>query len=189
MKKVLLVVFSMVLAATWLAGCASSTKKVAKKNDLPTWVVDESELESKKGIYGSGAARYGSDKATSLKAARLQARGDLANKLGTLINNVERSNTDASLDGVDSSYQQELAAEAKQVVAGAVQKNLYVDEDGTYWVLMFMPYEDVLKNFKSVAVKQGNSRLERLFSKITVADLQVAGEKIDYTVDTSAIEK
>ncbi|MBQ3650602.1 MAG: hypothetical protein II957_10425, partial [Treponema sp.] len=104
MKKVLLVVFSMVLAATWFAGCASSSKKVAKKNDLPTWVVDESELESKKGIYGSGAARY-ADKSTSLKAARLQARGDLANKLGTLINNVERSNTDASLDGVDSSYQ------------------------------------------------------------------------------------
>ena len=188
MKKVLLVVFSMVLAATWFAGCASSSKKVAKKNDLPTWVVDESELESKKGIYGSGAARY-ADKSTSLKAARLQARGDLANKLGTLINNVERSNTDASLDGVDSSYQQELDAEAKQVVAGAIQKNLYVDDDGTYWVLMFMPYEDVLKNFKSVAVKQGNSRLERLFSKITVADLQSAGEKINYTVDTSAIEK
>ena len=159
MKKVLLVVFSMVLAATWFAGCASSSKKVAKKNDLPTWVVDESELESKKGIYGSGAARY-ADKSTSLKAARLQARGDLA-----------------------------LEAEAKQVVAGAIQKNLYVDDDGTYWVLMFMPYEDVLKNFKSVAVKQGNSRLERLFSKITVADLQSAGEKINYTVDTTAIEK
>ena len=31
MKKVLLVVFSMVLAATWFAGCASSSKKVAKK--------------------------------------------------------------------------------------------------------------------------------------------------------------
>ena len=188
MKKFLLVVFSMVLATAWFAGCASSSKKVAKKNDLPTWVIDETELESKKGIYGSGAARY-ADKSTSLKAARLQARGDLASKLGTLISNVEKSSTDASLDGVDSSYQQELEAEAKQVVAGAVQKNLYVDDDGTYWVLMFMPYEDVLKNFKAVAVKQGNSRLERLFSKITVSDLQAAGENITYSMSSTKIEE
>ena len=51
--------------------------------------------------------------------------------------------------------QQELDAEAKQVVAGAIQKNLYVDDDGTYWVLMFMPYEDVLKNC-GISVARGS---------------------------------
>lgn len=173
MKKIFGIVCA-ALVAGMLMGCASNADKVAKKNDLPTWAVSESKLDWSKGIYASGSAKY-SDRSTALKAARLQARGALATRLGEIVENYEHSDTDTAT-GADPRYKQELDAVATQVVSGARQEELYIDDDGTFWVLMFMPHEDVIKNFKSSAVAAGNKRLEKVFSNITAADIEASAK-------------
>lgn len=107
----------------------------------PDWVY--ATPTSPEGIYASGAAKM-SSKPISLKAAQANARDNMARTLETAVKNVVESylqNSGIETDMQTSArYMEASVQKSTQVLRGLAQQGYWMDQDGTAYVLMFLPY-------------------------------------------------
>jgi len=153
MKKVLISATALTMALL-LAGCAS-TKKEEKAADKipvvigaegverPQWVM--SGKEDDEGIYAVGSGKM-STQTNSLTTARTNGRAELARTVQTTLKTA--ITTYAQDTGVASdtlSYMEEATVDrATDILQGSTQKDYWVGQDGTVYVLMFLPFKAVV---------------------------------------------
>ena len=170
MKKTLLVTG---ILAVILTGCAS--KKAADSVpatigaegvSMPQWVMSGAEADD--GIYAVGAAKM-SNKVNSMTAARTNGRAELLRTVQTTLKTA--ITTYAEDTGVSSqtlNYMEAATVErAAGVLNGSQQKDYWMDEDGTVYLLMFLPYE-------SLAIEANNI----IDEYVTDAKTKITEEKV-----------
>lgn len=156
MKKSILVI-SCLMAAVLMTTSCSSTKEektaaqqAAQANVIgadgvkrPEWVL--AGKEDKNGIYAVGSGRMGTP-TNSLKMAELNGRAELARTVKAATESVLRSYTQDTGNSKDVLTYLEEATQIKaaNVLKGTTRKDMWTAQDGTVYVLMFIPYEAVL---------------------------------------------
>ena len=170
MKKSIFAV-SCIMAALLTFGCASNKKDkkttteapaaVEKPNAVvygkdgtprPDWVTKGKK--SSAGIYAVGSSKL-SNFANSLKAAKLNARNELATSVNTSINSVLRSYTQDTGNADDSlNYMEEAVQQVtSEMISGSEMEDSWQAKDGEVFALMFLPYSSVWPATKEVADK------------------------------------
>ena len=172
MKKLTLLICA-VLAFSMLTGCQTnnyegkSATAMAKKAGAPDWYF-QGNLRDNTGIYGVGASNL-ADPLAAEKAARIDGRALLAQMVSVAISYVGMNSFE--MNGADTEAEREFkeraTAVADQVLVGSGQVDRF-DFNGEVRVLMFQPYEDLMKKFKSNAMKQDNQALRELMETITL---------------------
>ena len=165
--------------ATLMLSCASTKKgdvvagSAAYKQALADGFSEEAahwvkrgawtgKFEGEKGVFGTGYAAYANEQ-NSLRAARLHARRELAEYLGTqmVTYSNETSNDDASnaaqqIKGGDTGL-------ANKLLVGSMQIDSYKHKNGEIHVLMFISEENLKAGFEDAGLKQiGYEILARL---------------------------
>lgn len=155
MKKSIFII-SCVLAAIMITSCGTTNQeptaaaKAAEKQvtgadgvDRPAWVLTGKEDAT--GIYAVGSAKLSNDQ-NSLKLARTNGRAELGRTILASTKSVLRSYTEDTGNAKDSLTYMEEAIEVKSVniLQGSKQVDMWKAEDGTIYVLMFVPYTAVL---------------------------------------------
>ncbi|MBQ0003407.1 MAG: hypothetical protein KBT21_07695 [Treponema sp.] len=155
MKKSILII-SCVLAAIMATSCGTTNQeptaaaKAAAKTvmgadgvERPEWVLTGKEDAT--GIYAVGSAKLSNDQ-NSLKLARTNGRAELGRTILASTRSVLRSYTEDAGNAKDALTYMEEAIEVKSVniLKGSKQADMWKAEDGTIYVLMFVPYTAVL---------------------------------------------
>ena len=164
MKKIVGIVCAAIMALL-MAGCAStgSAKETAaykqnKELNLPPWADVQFTTGMNKGNYywggstdesgyfASGSAKY-SDIKSSTSAADLDGKANLAFYIKQEINATSQQEADAQ--GSDGEREQELkefqSAVASIKISGIMRVDRFIGDDGTVYVLMFVPQSEIKK--------------------------------------------
>lgn len=185
MKKFYLVLGAALIALSVFSGCKSTNSEIGKgveanaqKYGTPKWFwgLPDSIVDESKGIYGVGISSI-SNLSAAQKSARLDARAALASRISIVIQGVESRNEDANCDV----YKGELKGNVNQLLVGSKQVDMWFgDIEGTKQtgVLMFMPYEDLLKSFKNQAMKSADANMQKYLDGITIMELMAAAENL-----------
>jgi len=177
MKKSLLLVAAG-LAVLLLAGCASNKKveygqsssAMAKKLGAPDWYF-KGGLKDDAGIYAVGRSNL-ADEIMAEKAARVDGRAALAQMIESAVSYVAENSLE--YDNESKKYFKEQAkVVSNQVLVGSTQVDRF-DINGVVSVLMHQPYDDLIKKFKSAALKQDDERLKRFLTDLTAEQLRDA---------------
>lgn len=172
MKKIIFVT-CIALALSMLAGCASndgvgkSATAMAKKAGAPDWYFQGNYKDSE-GIYGVGASNY-KDPLVAEKAARVDGRALLAQMVSSAVSYIGTNSLYMEGESAESQkeFNERATVVADQVLVGSMQVDRF-DLDGEVRVLMFQPYDDLMKKLKSNAMKQDNEKLRELMETITL---------------------
>lgn len=170
MKKILGAVFiAMVLGI--FAGCASKPTGDARdtsayqqnlKMNLPAWAdiqfksgwnkggyywkgpVDEA------GFFASGKAKY-SDVSTSTSAADLDGKAQIAFFVKQELNAIAKNESDAanSDSKTQTAYKDFQSSVAQVKISGIIRVDRFIAEDGTVYVLMFVPSDEIKRAMPS----------------------------------------
>ncbi|BDC96165.1 hypothetical protein [Treponema saccharophilum] len=166
MKKIIGAVFSAVLLGTF-AGCATKPTGDArdtaafKQNEemgLPSWVGQQFKSRYNKngyywrgpvdeeGYFASGEAKY-ADVKSSTTAADLDGKAQIAFYIKQEVNAIAQQESVAA--GADGESSQELkdfqSAVASVKIAGIIRADRFIGDDGTVYVLMFVPDSEIKK--------------------------------------------
>lgn len=184
MKK-LLATFAALLTAFTLFSCGSTKTTPAaqaKKEGLPEWVyVGKTDST---GIYAVGAGKL-ANVVNSHKMAVAEARTELARTLKVQVQDVlqtytsdlgSETNRDALSGLIDNTLQKTDA-----VLTGTQQVNRFNAEDGTVYVMMYLPYEFSVKELNK-AVSDYTGKMEAV---ITDARMREAYDKYFAGADSS----
>lgn len=185
MKKSILII-SCVLAAIIATSCGTtnqeptSAAKAAAKNSVigadgverPEWVLTGKEDAT--GIYAVGSARLSNDQ-NSIKLARTNGRAELGRTILASTRSVLRSYTEDTGNAKDALTYMEEAIEVKSVniLQGSKQVDMWKAEDGTIYVLMFVPYTAVLPE----VTQSYNDFVQDAKTVLTEAKAQAAFQK------------
>lgn len=177
MKKNLLIVLA-VLAATVLTGCASSKQvkygesstAMAKKVGAPDWYF-KGGLKDDAGIYAIGRSNL-SDEIMAEKAARVDGRAALAQMIESAVSYVAENSLEYDNEA-KKYFKEQSSVISNQVLVGSTQVDRF-DLNGVVSVLMHQPYEDLIKKFKSAALKQDDSKLKKFLTDLTIEQLEDA---------------
>ena len=157
MKKSFFVAVA-VVAAMFITSCASTdnqepsaAQQAAAKTSVvgadgverPAWVL--TGREDDQGIYAVGSGKMSNDQ-NSIKLARLNARAELSRTIAASTRSVMRSYTSDAGSSKDVLTYLEEAVEVRtaNILKGSKQVDMWKASDGTYFVLMFVPYTAVL---------------------------------------------
>lgn len=167
MKKIVGMAFAIALGLS-LAGCGS-TKATGDAREtsayqqnaaagLPSWCGTQFTSGrnkngyywkgpiSESGFYASGQAKY-ADVKTSTSAADLDGKAQIAFHIKQEVNAIAQQESSAS--GADGEANQELkdfqSAVASVKIAGIERADRFIAEDGTVYVLMFVPDSEIKK--------------------------------------------
>ncbi|MCI1208223.1 MAG: LPP20 family lipoprotein [Treponema sp.] len=185
MKKSL-IIFAAALAAVTIAGC-SSTKEVEKTSvqkkeqatvigaegvARPDWVMQGKQ--SADGIYASGFAKM-STLQNSLKAARVNARAELANTVQASVKSaVTTYAEDTGIADDNLNYLEEATVQRTDaILQGSTQADYWVGQDETVYVLMYLPYNAVVPEVNNIVKEYSEDKQ----SKVTVEKVAEAVEK------------
>ena len=146
MKKIILLCG---ILSIFLMSCASKKAAdevpatVGKEGvSMPRWVMAGAESED--GIYAVGAAKM-SNKQNSITAARTNGRAELLRTIQTTLKTA--ITTYAEDTGVASqtlNYMEAATVDrAAGILNGSQQKDYWMDDDGTVYVLMYLPFESL----------------------------------------------
>ena len=164
MKKIFGIVCAAIMALL-VAGCAStgSAKETAaykqnKELNLPPWADVQFTTGMNKGNYywggsvdeqgffASGSAKY-SDVKSSTNAADLDGKANIAFHIKQEINATAQQEADA--EGSEGERAQELkefqSSVASIKVSGIMRVDRFIADDGTVYVLMFVPESEIKK--------------------------------------------
>lgn len=179
MKKLTLLTVCIVLALV-LVGCASTKAPVKEANEttvaqntkelgkngiqMPDWVGTDSLTSDK--YYASASANF-SKQENSIKAARTQAKAYLAEYVSSLITEFTKYySNESGIDGnteAITGFENAIKDKAEAMLTGVLQEDMWEAEDGTVWVLMSMPLENVEQNLQKAldeAAKASNTYVE-----------------------------
>ncbi len=179
MKKIIIALLAM-FALFALVSC-STTKSIIKepnetitaqnandsgKNGVskPDWVGASYETSDK--FYTSASAKF-SKQSNSIKAARMQAKQFLTEYISDLNKVVagyyaNESGINGNTEVIEG-FEDKLRTEAEAVLSGVMQEDMWEAEDGTIWVLMSMPLDNVEQNIQRAleeASKESNTYVE-----------------------------
>lgn len=172
MKKILILAFSLILLSM-MVGCASTKKVAASDNqktkiEAPDWYLRGAK-KSADGIYAIGRSNL-SDSAMAEKAARVDGRAALAQMIESKVSHAV--DTYSEYDKDTKHYLKESTRiVSNQVLVGSTQVDKF-EFNGEVSVLMFLPYEDMLKQLKSSAEKQEDANLRDFLNNLTVEQLE-----------------
>ncbi len=167
MKKIIGMALAVVLASA-LVGCGSTkatgdardTSAYQQNQELnrPVWVGQQFKSGWNKGGYywkgpideagyfASGEAKYG-DVKSSTTAADLDGKAQIAFYVKQEINAIAQQESEAA--GADGEAQKELkdfqSAVASVKISGILRADRFIGEDGTVYVLMFVPDAEIKK--------------------------------------------
>ena len=159
MKKSLFIV-SCIFAAIILSGCKSTeaenqsttaAQQAASASSVigadgvarPDWVLTGKEDDT--GIYAVGSGKLSNDQ-NSLKLARSNARTELSRTVAASTQSVLRTYTQDTGNSKDVLNYLEEATQIKtaNILQGSKQVDMWKAADGTYYVLMYVPYKAIL---------------------------------------------
>ena len=146
MKKIILLcgIFAILLISCGSKKAADEVPATVGKEgvSMPQWVM--SGLESDDGIYAVGAAKM-SNKVNSVTAARTNGRAELLRTVQTTLKTaVTTYAEDTGVASQTLNYMEAATVErAAGVLNGSQQKDYWMDEDGTVYVLMYLPFESL----------------------------------------------
>lgn len=171
MKKLLFVVLSAVVISLF-AGCAStktvkygeSSTAMAKKLGAPEWYF-KGGLKDEAGIYAVGRSNL-SDEIMAEKAARVDGRAALAQMIESAVSYVAENTLEYDAEA-RKYFKEQSQVISNQVLVGSTQVDRF-DVNGVVSVLMFQPYDDLIKKFKSAALKQDDTRLKSFLTDLTI---------------------
>ncbi len=148
MKKIVFIAgASLVLALT----ACSTTKSVAEQSkEYPEWVMQEPSSED--GIYASGSAKM-VDPMVSRKMAEADAVNRLARKIQTVTKDVTQTMISGSATDSIKGFEENAMQTAEASISGFEQKAYYIAEDGTVFILLFLPYKTQVSNLNTLAKK------------------------------------
>lgn len=164
MKKIALALSAML--ALFLVGCASTKSVEQQTKNLPDWVMQEPT--SSDGIYATGSAKM-VDVMVSRKMAQADAVNQLARKIQTVTKDVTQTMVSGSTTDSVRGFEENALQTAEASVSGFEQKNYYVADDGTVYVLLFLPYNTQVSNLNNIAKKYNISE-EYLASQAKMED-------------------
>lgn len=157
MKKSILVLSCIMAAASlFVTSCASTeeektaAQEAAKANVIgadgvkrPEWVL--AGKEDSTGIYAVGTGKMATT-TNSLRQAELNGRAELARTVSAATQSVLRTYTQDTGNSKDVLTYLEEATQIKaaNILKGSKRKDMWTAQDGTVFVLMYVPYEAVL---------------------------------------------
>ncbi|MBP5519807.1 MAG: LPP20 family lipoprotein [Treponema sp.] len=162
-----------VACAICLMGCASKKaaddvpSRVGKEGvQMPEWVMSGAQAED--GIYAVGAAKM-SNRVNSITAARTNGRAELLRTVqSTLKSAITTYAEDTGVPSQTLNYMEAATVERTAgILQGSQQKDYWMDEDGTVYVLMYLP-------FKGLAVEANNI----IDDYVTDAKTKITEEKV-----------
>lgn len=156
MKKSILILSCIMAAAVMFTSCGSTeaektaAQQAAMANVMgadgvkrPEWVL--AGKEDSTGIYAVGSGKM-SNTTNSLKLAEINGRAELARTVSAATQSVLRTYTQDTGNSKDVLTYLEEATQVKaaNVLKGSKRKDMWTAQDGTVFVLMYIPYEAVL---------------------------------------------
>ncbi len=179
MKKINLIAICIVLVLA-LVGCASTKAPVKEANETieaqntkvlgkngvprPDWV--KTEIKTPDKIYASASSNF-TNQSNAIKAARIQAKAFLSEKVQSLISQFTKYYAnEAGVNGNNEamvSLENAIKDKTDAMLIGIMQEDMWEAEDGTIWVLMSMPVENVERNLEKAleeASKASNTYVE-----------------------------
>ncbi|MCQ2611314.1 MAG: LPP20 family lipoprotein [Treponema sp.] len=116
----------------------------------PNWVL--AGKEDATGIYAVGSGKMSND-VNSLKVAKANARNELSKTVQVATKSVLRTYAQDTGIAKDTINYMEEAIEQKtnNLLEGSRQVDMWQAEDGTIYVLMYLPYKAVLPAVKQIA--------------------------------------
>ena len=155
-KSVLFISCILTAAALFVTSCGSTeqektaAQQAAQANVIgadgvkrPEWVL--AGKEDSTGIYAVGTGKM-STPTNSLRVAEINGRAELARTVSAATQSVLRTYTQDAGSSKDVLTYLEEATEVKaaSVLKGSQRKDMWTAQDGTVFVLMYVPYEAVL---------------------------------------------
>ena len=156
MKKSILILSCIMAAALMFTSCDSTeaeqtaAQQAAMANVMgadgvkrPEWVL--AGKEDSTGIYAVGSGKM-SNTTNSLKLAEINGRAALTRTVAAATQSVLRTYTQDTGNSKDVLTYLEEATQVKaaNVLKGSKRKDMWTAQDGTVFVLMYVPYEAVL---------------------------------------------
>lgn len=158
MKKTFLVLSCIIAVALCVTSCESTQSEEAKtaaqqaaQNSVigadgvrrPEWVL--AGKKDNTGIYAVGSGKM-STPTNSLKIAEINGRAELSRTVSSATQSVLRTYTQDAGSSKDVLNYLEEATQVKaaNVLKGSTRADMWTAQDGTVFVLMFVPYEAVL---------------------------------------------
>lgn len=157
MKKSILVLSCVMAVAAVFMSCASTSeeeKTAAQQAAManvygadgvkrPEWVL--AGKEDSTGIYAVGSGKM-SNITNSLKLAEINGRAELSRTVSAATKSVLRTYTQDTGNSKDVLTYLEEATEVKaaNVLKGSKRKDMWTAQDGTVYVLMYVPFEAIL---------------------------------------------
>lgn len=193
MKKAIVLLSVILTAAIMLTSCESTeseaktaAQQAAQANVIgadgvkrPEWVL--AGREDKTGIYAVGSGKM-STATNSLRVAEINGRAELARTVSAATQSVLRTYTQdtGSSKDVLSYLEETTQIKAANVLKGSTRKDMWTAQDGTVFVLMFVPYEAVLPTLTesiSETAKKVDNFTQDAKSLLTEAKALAAFEK------------
>lgn len=188
MKKIIFLISSVMIAFA-VTSCNSTKQEVSAAQQAadnatvigadgvarPSWVLTGKKDNT--GIYAVGSAKM-SNEQNSLKLARLNARAELGRTIASATKSVLRSYTEDAGNEKDVLNYLEEAVEIKSanIITGSEQVDMWKAKDGTYYVLMFVPYKAVLPEVTEIS-KKASDFVQDTKTVLTEVKAQAAFEK------------
>ena len=152
---------------TGIVSCSSSKKvEPVKVSNLPEWVINpDSELKSTEiGAIGIASPSKGGEK-FQFKQAELDAKANLAAKIGSEISRVTKNALRSAKVNEADDVEEFFAQATKEVVknfpmSGAVRRNMYVDDKGSMYILVVMDENNYTK-FLNASERKLKSELKK----------------------------
>ena len=154
MKKIL-ALFAAALTALMVVSCGSTpAAQEAPKSNVPEWVT-MGKMDAT-GIYAVGAGKM-ANAVTSRKMAMSQGRTELARTLKAEIKAVTQTYIDDAGSDKDrqalAAFQESTLEKTQAILQGSQQVDYYLGDDGTVYVLMYLPYDSAVKTLNEEAAK------------------------------------
>ncbi len=146
MKKALFIISMVALLV--FASCASTeTAEAADPNAMPEWVMTLGESENTQDMHYSVGAAKMSNQMNSLKRAQAEARNAMAEWINVSVEEIIMTYTndagsDANRQAMDA-FETLSKQEANAILSGSSQAAMWIAPDGTVYVLMGIPVENV----------------------------------------------
>lgn len=179
MKKIIIATL-VVFALFVMISCSTTNAPIKEPNETivaqntndsgkngvskPDWVGASYETSDK--FYTSASAKF-SKQSNSIKAARMQAKQFLTEYVRDLNQVIagyyaNESGINGNTEAIEG-FQDSLMNRAEAVLSGVMQEDMWEAEDGTIWVLMSMPLDNVTQNIKRAyeeASRESNTYIE-----------------------------
>jgi len=181
MKKILTAAM-IVIAGFMFASCGSTEQTTAASQaeqlNLPSWVLEGKRDNT--GIYAVGSGKL-SNLVTSQKMAMAQGRLELANMTKTSVQGVTQTLVDDQGADGDRQYLAALSENALLKVdtflVGSEKVDQFIGNDGTVYVLMFLPKSTFLTELNKVNEETAKSFNRTSSAAYTEAKMEEAYEK------------